>query len=133
MREVVIVSAVRTPVGTFAGSLKDVPAVQLGVVAVKEAMQRAGIEAAQVENVVLGNVLQAGLGQNTARQVLIHSGIPQEVPAMTVNKVCASGLRSVSLAAQIIKAGDADIIVAAGLEYERRPYAMPGARWLSHG
>jgi acetyl-CoA C-acetyltransferase len=130
MREVVIVSAVRTPVGTFAGSLKDVPAVQLGVVAVKEAMQRAGIEAAQVENVVLGNVLQAGLGQNTARQVLIHSGIPQEVPAMTINKVCASGLRSVSLAAQIIKAGDADIIVAGGIEnMSAAPYAMPGARW----
>ena len=130
MREVVIVLAVRTPVGTFAGSLKDVPAVQLGVVAVKEAMQRAGIEAAQVENVVLGNVLQAGLGQNTARQVLIHSGIPQEVPAMTINKVCASGLRSVSLAAQIIKAGDADIIVAGGIEnMSAAPYAMPGARW----
>lgn len=130
MREVVIVSAVRTPVGTFAGSLKDVPAVQLGVVAVKEAIQRAGIEAAQVENVVLGNVLQAGLGQNTARQVLIHSGIPQEVPAMTINKVCASGLRSVSLAAQIIKAGDADIIVAGGIEnMSAAPYAMPGARW----
>ena len=130
MREVVIVSAVRTPVGTFAGSLKDVPAVQLGVVAVKEAIQRAGIEAAQVENVVLGNVLQAGLGQNTARQVLIHSGIPQEVPAMTINKVCASGLRSVSLAAQMIKAGDADIIVAGGIEnMSAAPYAMPGARW----
>lgn len=130
MREVVIVSAVHTPVGTFAGSLKDVPAVQLGVVAVKEAIQRAGIEAAQVENVVLGNVLQAGLGQNTARQVLIHSGIPQEVPAMTINKVCASGLRSVSLAAQIIKAGDADIIVAGGIEnMSAAPYAMPGARW----
>lgn len=130
MREVVIVSAVRTPVGTFAGSLKDVPAVQLGVVVVKEAIQRAGIEAAQVENVILGNVLQAGLGQNTARQVLIHSGIPQEVPAMTINKVCASGLRSVSLAAQIIKAGDADIIVAGGIEnMSAAPYAMNGARW----
>lgn len=130
MREVVIVSAVRTPVGTFAGSLKDVPAVQLGVVAAKAAIQRAGIEAAQVENVVLGNVLQAGLGQNTARQVLIHSGIPQEVPAMTINKVCASGLRSVSLAAQIIKAGDADIMVAGGFEnMSAAPYAMPGARW----
>ncbi|MCU0844546.1 MAG: acetyl-CoA C-acetyltransferase [Spirochaetes bacterium] len=130
MREVVIVSAVRTPVGTFAGALKDVPAVQLGVVAVKEAMKRAGIEGSQVENVVLGNVLQAGLGQNTARQVLIHSGIPQEVPAMTINKVCASGLRSVTLAAQMIKAGDADVIVAGGLEnMSAAPYALPGARW----
>ena len=130
MREVVIVSAVRTPVGTFAGSLKDVPAVQLGVVVVKEAIKRAGIGVSQVENVILGNVLQAGLGQNTARQVLIHAGIPQEVPAMTVNKVCASGLRSVSLAAQMIKAGDADIIVAGGIEnMSAAPYALPGARW----
>jgi len=129
MREVVIVSAVRTPVGTFAGSLKDVPAVQLGVVVVKEAIRRAGIEAAQVENVVLGNVLQAGLGQNTARQVLIHSGIPQEIPAMTINKVCASGLRSVCLGAQILKGGVADIIVAGGIEnMSAAPYAIPGAR-----
>jgi acetyl-CoA C-acetyltransferase len=116
MREAVIVSAVRTPIGTFAGALKDVPAVQLGVVAVKEALKRAGIEASQIENVVLGNVLQAGLGQNTARQVLIHSGIPQEIPAMTINKVCASGLRSVSLA------GGFENMSAA-------PYALPGARW----
>ncbi len=130
MREVVIVSAVRTPIGTFAGALKDVPAVQLGVVAVKEALKRAGIEASQIENVVLGNVLQAGLGQNTARQVLIHSGIPQEIPAMTINKVCASGLRSISLAAQMIKAGDADVIVAGGFEnMSAAPYALPGARW----
>jgi len=129
MREGVIVSAVRTPVGTFAGSLKDVPAVQLGVVVVKEAIRRAGIEAAQVENVVLGNVLQAGLGQNTARQVLIHSGIPQEIPAMTINKVCASGLRSVCLGAQILKGGVADIIVAGGIEnMSAAPYAIPGAR-----
>ncbi|HSV97376.1 MAG TPA: acetyl-CoA C-acetyltransferase [Spirochaetota bacterium] len=130
MREVVIVSAVRTPIGTFAGAIKDVPAVQLGVVAVKEAIKRAGIEGSQVENVVLGNVLQAGLGQNTARQVLIHSGIPQEVPAMTINKVCASGLRSVSLAAQMIKAGDTDVVVAGGFEnMSLAPYALPGARW----
>jgi len=130
MREAVIVSAVRTPIGTFAGALKDVPAVQLGVVAVKEALKRAGIEASQIENVVLGNVLQAGLGQNTARQVLIHSGIPQEIPAMTINKVCASGLRSISLAAQMIKAGDADVIVAGGFEnMSAAPYALPGARW----
>lgn len=130
MREAVIVSAVRTPIGTFAGALKDVPAVQLGVVTVKEALKRAGIEASQIENVVLGNVLQAGLGQNTARQVLIHSGIPQEIPAMTINKVCASGLRSVSLAAQMIKAGDADVIVAGGFEnMSAAPYALPGARW----
>lgn len=130
MKDVVIVSIVRTPVGTFGGSLKDVSAVELGVIVVKEAIKRAGITPDQVENVILGNVLQAGLGQNTARQVLIHSGIPQEVPAMTINKVCASGLRSISLAAQIIKAGDADIIVAGGIEnMSQAPFALLKARW----
>lgn len=130
MKDVVIASIVRTPVGTFGGSLKDVSAVELGVIVVKEAIKRAGITPDQVENVILGNVLQAGLGQNTARQVLIHSGIPQEVPAMTINKVCASGLRSISLAAQIIKAGDADIIVAGGIEnMSAAPFALQKARW----
>ncbi|MGQ9843758.1 MAG: acetyl-CoA C-acetyltransferase [Spirochaetota bacterium] len=130
MKDVVIVSIVRTPVGTFGGALKDVSAVDLGVVAVKEAIQRAKITPQQVENVILGNVLQAGLGQNPARQVLIYSGIPQEVPAMTINKVCASGLRAISLAAQIIKAGDADIIVAGGIEnMSAAPFALPKARW----
>jgi acetyl-CoA C-acetyltransferase len=130
MRDVVIASIVRTPVGTFGGSLKDIPAVNLGAIAVKEAVKRAGIAPEQIDEVVLGNVLQAGLGQNTARQVLIHAGIPKEVPALTINKVCASGLRSVSLAAQLIKAGDADIIVAGGFEnMSAAPYALPGARW----
>ncbi len=130
MKDVVIASIVRTPVGTFGGSLKDVSAVDLGVIVVKEAIKRAGIVPEQVENVILGNVLQTGLGQNTARQVLIHSGIPQEVPAMTINKVCASGLRSISLAAQIIKAGDADIIVAGGIEnMSAAPFALLKARW----
>lgn len=130
MREVIIASCVRTPVGTFGGKLKDTPAVKLGVIVVREALKRAKIEASQVENVILGNVLQAAQGQNTARQVLIHSGIPQEVPAMTVNKVCASGLRSISLAAQIIKAGDADIIMAGGIEnMSAAPYALMNARW----
>ncbi len=130
MRDVVIASIVRTPVGTFGGALKDVSAVELGVIVVKEAMKRAGIAPEQVENVILGNVLQAGLGQNPARQVLIHAGIPKEVPAMTINKVCASGLRSVSLAAQIIKAGDADIIVAGGIEnMSAAPFALLKARW----
>ncbi len=130
MKDVVIASIVRTPVGTFGGALKDVTAVELGVIVVKEAIKRAGITPGQVENVILGNVLQAGLGQNTARQVLIYSGIPQEVPAMTINKVCASGLRSISLAAQIIKAGDAEIIVAGGIEnMSAAPFVLQKARW----
>ena len=130
MKDVVIASIVRTPVGTFGGALKDVSAVDLGVIVVREALKRAGLASQQVENVILGNVLQAGLGQNTARQVLIYAGIPHEVPAMTINKVCASGLRSISMAAQIIKAGDADIIVAGGMEnMSASPFALPKARW----
>ncbi len=130
MKEVIIASIVRTPVGSFGGSLKDVSAVKLGAIAVKEAMKRAGVEPGQVENVIMGNVLQAAQGQNVARQVLIHAGIPQEIPALTINKVCASGLRSISLAAQIIKAGDADIIVAGGTEnMSAAPYALMKARW----
>jgi len=130
MKDVVIASIVRTPVGTFGGALKDIPAVDLGVIVVREAVKRAGLASQQVENVILGNVLQAGLGQNTARQVLIYAGIPHEVPAMTINKVCASGLRSISMAAQIIKAGDAEIIVAGGIEnMSASPFALPKARW----
>jgi acetyl-CoA C-acetyltransferase len=130
MKEVVIVNAARTPVGRFGGTLKDIPAVQLGAMAVKEALKRAGVAPGQVNEVILGNVLQAGLGQNPARQVVIHSGIPQEVPATTINKVCASGLKSVMMAAQAIKAGDADIVVAGGMEsMSMAPYALRQARW----
>ncbi|HDP80039.1 MAG TPA: acetyl-CoA C-acetyltransferase [Spirochaetes bacterium] len=130
MKEAVIASIFRTPVGTFGGTLKDISAVDLGVVLTKEILKRTGIEPSMVENVILGNVLQAGQGQNTARQVLIYSGIPQEVPAMTINKVCASGLRAVSLAAQMIKAGDADLIVAGGIEnMSAAPFALMNARW----
>ncbi len=130
MKDVVIASIVRTPVGTFGGTLKDLTAVELGVVAVKEAIKRAGITPEQVENVILGNVLQAAQGMNPARQVLIYSDIPQEVPAMTINKVCGSGLRAISLAAQIIKAGDADIIIAGGIEsMSNAPFALQKARW----
>ncbi|MCG8483044.1 MAG: acetyl-CoA C-acetyltransferase [Clostridia bacterium] len=130
MREVVIVGAARTPVGSYGGVFANVSAVQLGTVAVKGAMDRAGIKPEMVNEVIFGNVLQAGLGQNVARQVSIHSGIPQEVPSMTINKVCGSGLRSVSLAAQIIKCGDADCIVAGGTEnMSQAPYLMPKARW----
>ncbi len=130
MRDVVIVSAVRTPVGTFGGSLKGVGAVKLGVIAAKEAIKRAGIKPDDIEEVVFGCVLQAAQGQNVARQILIHSGIPQEVPAITVNKVCASGLRSVSIAAQIIKSGDADIVLCGGTEnMTDAPFAVENARW----
>ncbi|WP_275936090.1 beta-ketoacyl synthase N-terminal-like domain-containing protein, partial [Clostridium haemolyticum] len=97
---------------------------------VKEALKRANVKPEQVDEVILGHVLQAAQGQNTTRQVLINSGIPKEVPGFTINKVCGSGLRAVSLAAQIIKAGDADIIVAGGMEnMSATPYSVPGARW----
>lgn len=130
MREVVIVSAVRTPIGSFGGALKDTRAVDLGAIAVKEAIKRAGIDSAIVEELVFGNVLQGGLGQNVARQVSMAAGLPKEVPSMTINKVCGSGLRSVGLAAQIIKAGDADVVVAGGTEsMSLSSYAMPSARW----
>lgn len=130
MKEVVIVDAVRTPVGSFGGALTGVPAVELGTIAVKELIKRTGIDPAQVEELIFGCVLQGGQGQNVARQVLIGSGIPQEVPAMTVNKVCASGLRTVSLAAQVIKAGDADVVIAGGTEnMSSAPYAIGKARW----
>jgi len=130
MREVVIVGAARTPIGTFGGSLAGVSAVQLGAVAVKAAMERAGIKPEMVNEVIIGNVLQAGLGQNVARQVSVAAGIPKEVPSFTINKVCGSGLRAISLAAQIIKAGDADVIVAGGTEnMSAAPYLVPKARW----
>lgn len=130
MREVVIVSAARTPIGSYGGTLKGTPAVTLGAVAVKEAIKRAGIKAEDIDEVILGNVLQGGLGQNVARQISMAAGIPQEVPSMTINKVCGSGLRSVSLAAQIIKAGDADIIICGGAEsMSMAPYYVDSARW----
>lgn len=116
MRDVVIVSAVRTPIGNFGGSLKTVPSRTLGAISIKAALERAGIKAEQVDEVIMGCVLQGGLGQNVARQMMIDAGMPIEIPAMTINKVCGSGLRAVELAAQIIKAGDADIIVAGGAE-----------------
>ena len=130
MREVVIVSAVRTAIGTFGGSLKDVPAAELGAIVIKEAVNKAGIKPELVEEVVMGNVIQAGQGQNVARQAAIKAGLPVEIPSMTINKVCGSGLRSVALAAQMIKAGDCDVVVAGGMEnMSAAPYAIPGARW----
>lgn len=130
MREAVIVSAVRTPIGSFGGSLKDVTAVQLGAIAVKEAIKRADVKPEMINEVIFGNVLQVGLGQNVARQVSIGAGIPIEVPATTINMVCGSGLKTVILAAQAILLGDADIVVAGGTEnMSLTPYIMPQARW----
>ena len=130
MREVVIVSAARTPIGSFGGSLKGIPTRKLGTIAIKAAVERAGIKPEMVEEVIMGAVLQGGLGQNVARQMTLDAGLPIEVPAMTINKVCGSGLRAVELAAQIIKAGDADIVVAGGAEnMSATAYAMPAARW----
>ncbi|MBQ1489942.1 MAG: acetyl-CoA C-acetyltransferase [Eubacterium sp.] len=130
MKDVVIVGAARTAIGTFGGSLKNVPARKLGAIVIKEAIERAGIKPEQVEEVIMGDVLQGGLGQNVARQMSLDAGLPIETPAMTINKVCGSGLRAVELAAQIIKAGDADIIVAGGAEnMSATAYAIPSARW----
>lgn len=127
--EVVIVSAVRTAIGSFQGSLKDVPATKLGAIVIKEALHRAGVKGEQVDEVIMGNVLQAGLGQNPARQASMQAGLPQEVSAMTINKVCGSGLKSVHLAAQAIVAGDAEIIVAGGFEnMSQAPYLLKNAR-----
>lgn len=130
MRDVVIVSAVRTPIGTFGGSFKNVSAVELGTIAVKEAMKRAELKPEMVEEVIFGNVLQAGLGQNVARQVSVKAGIPIEVPSYTVNKVCGSGLKTVALAAQAIKAGEVDVVLVGGTEnMSQAPYLMKNARW----
>ena len=135
MEEAVIVSAVRTPVGTFGGAFTDVPATTLGSIAVEEALRRAGIDS--VDEVLMGNVLQAGLGQNTARQSAIGAGLAESIPATTINKVCGSGLKTVTLAAQAIRAGDAECLVAGGMEnMSRAPYLMENGRYgyrLGHG
>ena len=125
----VIVSAVRTPIGRFLGALQSIGAPRLGAVAVREAIARAGIQPDQVDEVILGNVVGAGLGQNPARQASIFAGVPDSVPALTVNKVCGSGLKSVVLAAQAIKCGDAEFVVAGGMEsMSNTPYLMKNAR-----
>lgn len=130
MKEVVIVSAVRTAIGKFGGALKDVPVVDLGALVIKEALNRANLKPEMVDEVIMGNVLQSGLGQNPARQAAIKAGVPKEVPAFTINKVCGSGLRAVSLAAQTIKAGDADAVVVGGMEnMSASPYVLNSARW----
>ena len=130
MREVVIVGAARTAIGKFGGTLKNVPTRTLGAVCIEEALKRAGVEKDQVDEVIMGCVLQGGLGQNVARQMMLDAGLPVEIPCFTINKVCGSGLRAVELAAQTIKAGDADIVVAGGAEnMSSAPYVMPAARW----
>ena len=130
MRDVVIVSAARTPFGRFGGGLKDLKAVELGGLAIREALSRAGIQGSQVDEVIMGMVVPAGQGQIPGRQASIKGGIPHEVPVVTINKVCGSALKAVSLAAQIIKAGDADIMVAGGMEsMSNIPYVSANMRW----
>ena len=128
-KEVVIVSAVRTAIGSFQGTLKDVPATKLGAIVIKDALKRAGIDGSQVDEVIMGNVLSAGLGQNPARQATLEAGLSYEVPAMTINKVCGSGLKAIHLAAQAIAAGEAEVVVAGGFEnMSQAPYLLMNAR-----
>jgi acetyl-CoA C-acetyltransferase len=130
MEDAVIVSAVRTAVGSFGGQFKDVPATELGAHAVRAALEGAEIAGEEVDEVVLGCVLQAGLGQNPARQAAIAAGIPNEVPATTINMLCGSGLKAVAIASQMIRAGDVDIVVAGGMEnMTRAPYLIPSGRF----
>src|SRR5436190_23890424 len=129
MADAFILSAARTPIGKYLGAFADVPAPQLGAVAVAEAMRRAGVQANDIDEVILGNVLQAGVGQNPARQAALKAGLPHTIAAFTVNKVCGSGLKAVMLAAQAIRAGDAELIVAGGTEsMSQAPYLLFGAR-----
>ncbi|TDI13710.1 MAG: acetyl-CoA C-acyltransferase, partial [Acidobacteria bacterium] len=137
METAVIVSAVRTPIGRFLGSLKDVPAVRLGSRVVAEALRRAALDPGEVDEVILGNVVSAGVGQNPARQAALGAGLPDTVAALTINKVCGSGLKAVVLAAQAVALGDARIVIAGGMEsMSNAPYLLQGARTglrLGHG
>ena len=129
MEEVVIVSAARTPVGKFQGGLSSLSATQLGAVAVREAVKRAKLDPARVDECILGNVVSAGLGQNPARQAALHGGLPPEVSALTINKVCGSGLKAIALAAQAIQTGNSGIVVAGGMEsMTNAPYLLPQGR-----
>ena len=130
MTEVVIASACRTPVGKYGRTLRNVEAVKLGSIAVAEALSRSGLHGSDVDEVIMGNVIQAGVGQNPARQALLMAGLPDRIGAVTVNKVCASGMKAVSIAADAIKAGSADVIIAGGMEsMSRAPYLVKEARW----
>jgi len=137
MNEVVIAGAARTPIGTFGGSFAEVPATRLGAIAIAEALKRAGVKPEQVDEVLMGNVLSAGLGMNPARQAALAAGIPDSTPATAVNKVCGSGLKTVALAAGAIMLGDAEIVVAGGMEgMSSAPYLLPKARYgyrMGHG
>ena len=129
-KKVVLAGACRTAIGTMGGSLSTTPAAELGAIVIKEALNRAGVKPEQVDQVYMGCVIQAGLGQNVARQASIKAGLPIEVPAVTMNVVCGSGLNCVNQAAQMIMAGDADIVVAGGMEnMSMAPYAVPQARF----
>ncbi|HTU91990.1 MAG TPA: acetyl-CoA C-acetyltransferase [Gemmataceae bacterium] len=129
MADAFLFSGARTPIGKYLGSLADVPAPQLGAVAISEALRRARVPSEQVEEMILGNVIQAGVGQNPARQAALKAGLPDSVAAFTVNKVCGSGLKAVMLAAQAVRAGDAELIVAGGIEsMSQAPYLLLGAR-----
>src|SRR5205823_13129516 len=130
MQDVYILSAVRTPIGRFGGSLASMTAADMGVVAAKAAMERARVDPKQVEETIIGNARQAGGGPNPARQISIRSGVPQEVPAYTVNKACASGMKSIALGYQEIATGNLDCVLAGGTEsMSRLPYYLDGARW----
>lgn len=137
MKEIVIVSAVRTAVGNFGGSLSGLSATDLAVIAAREAIQRSGVDPSEVSETIVGNILSAGLGQNIARQISVKAGIPDTKPAMTINKLCGSGLRAVSMAAQFIRLGDADVVLAGGTEsMSNAPYLLPQARngyRMNHG
>lgn len=130
MREVVIASAVRTPIGSFGGALKDVTPMTMGSIVIKEALERAKVKPEQVDEVIFGCVLQAGYGQGVARQAAIHAGLPNEVPAVTINMICGSGLKTVSMAAMSIMAGYNDIVIAGGTEnMSMAPYLLKSSRW----
>lgn len=130
MQEVVIVKAVRTAIGSFGGTLKDLPAAELGAIVLRDILEKTGLPPAEIDEVILGNVLQAASGQNPARQAAIKAGIPEHVPSFTVNKVCGSGLKAVGLAAQAIRAGDGHMYLVGGMEnMSLAPYADQRARW----
>jgi acetyl-CoA C-acetyltransferase len=130
MQEVYILSAVRTPIGSFGGSLKDMTATQLGAVAIKGALEKAGVDAALVNDVLMGSVIQANLGQAPARQAAKFAGLPNEVNCTTINKVCASGMKAIAQAAQSIMLGDADIVIAGGMEsMSNVPFYTENMRW----
>src|SRR5262249_18300880 len=128
--DVVIAGAVRTAIGSFGGGLKDLHVSDLGAVVLTESLRRASLDAAAVEEVIMGNVIQAGAGMNPARQAAVKAGIGKDVPSYTVNKVCGSGLKAVALAAQAVRAGDSEVLLAGGIEsMSTAPYILKNARW----